>query len=216
MRLEHDVKLTFDDVLIRPKRSTLVSRSDVNLNRDFRFRHTGQGWTGVPIVAANMDTTGTIAMGKSLSRHNMITCLSKHGHDPADWESITNEEIKSFDIAITLCGDAKDKCLNINSLVKEHFLWDIIDPAKATGTNEEKLNIYKSVRDLIENKIKDLDKLKFIDDEYNILKDQLDKNIKVDKKINKLFESLKKVNSKLEIARKCPLFLLMGYIMLVF
>ena len=73
-------------------------------------------------------------------------------------KSITDEQIKSFDIAITLCGDAKDKCLNINSLVKEHFHWDIIDPAKANGGNEEKLNIYKSVMNLIENKIRDLDK----------------------------------------------------------
>ena len=71
-------------------------------------------------------------------------------------KSITDEKIKSFDIAITLCGDAKDKCLNIKSLVKQHIHWDIIDPAKATGTNEEKLNIYKSVRNLIEIKIKDL------------------------------------------------------------
>ena len=73
-------------------------------------------------------------------------------------KSITDEQIKSFDIAITLCGDAKDKCLNINSLVKKHIHWDIIDPAKATGTNEEKLNIYKSVRDMIEIRIKELDK----------------------------------------------------------
>ena len=58
MRLERDVKLTFDDVLIRPKRSTLISRSDVNLEREFGFRHSEQKWKGVPIVAANMDTTG--------------------------------------------------------------------------------------------------------------------------------------------------------------
>ena len=50
MRVEHDVKLTFDDVLIRPKRSTLVSRSDVTLVRDFKFRHSDTTWTGVPIV----------------------------------------------------------------------------------------------------------------------------------------------------------------------
>ena len=71
-------------------------------------------------------------------------------------KSITDEQIKSFDITITLCGDAKDKCLNIKSLIKQHIHWDIIDPAKATGTNEEKLSIYKSIRDLIEIKIKEL------------------------------------------------------------
>ena len=73
-------------------------------------------------------------------------------------KSITDEQIKSFDIAITLCADAKDKCLNIKSLIKQQIHWNIIDPAKATGTNEEKLNLYKSVRDLIEIKIKELDK----------------------------------------------------------
>ena len=61
MRVEHDVKLTFDDVLIRPKRSTLVSRSDVSLVREFSFRHSDTTWEGVPIVAANMDTTGSVS-----------------------------------------------------------------------------------------------------------------------------------------------------------
>ena len=49
MRVEHDVKLTFDDVLIRPKRSTLVSRSDVTLVREFKFRHSDTTWEGVPV-----------------------------------------------------------------------------------------------------------------------------------------------------------------------
>ena len=57
MRIERDLKLTFADVLIRPKRSTLVSRSDVNLVREFKFRHTEETWGGIPIVAANMDST---------------------------------------------------------------------------------------------------------------------------------------------------------------
>ena len=59
MRIDDDLKLTFRDVLIRPKRSTLKSRSDVTLIREFKFRHTKMGWKGVPVVAANMDTTGT-------------------------------------------------------------------------------------------------------------------------------------------------------------
>ena len=58
MRIEDEIKLTFDDVLIRPKRSTLISRSDVELNREFKFIHSDQKWTGVPIFSANMDTTG--------------------------------------------------------------------------------------------------------------------------------------------------------------
>ena len=56
MRIEEDLKLGFKDVLIRPKRSTLKSRSDVELERQFTFKHSGQTWSGVPIIAANMDT----------------------------------------------------------------------------------------------------------------------------------------------------------------
>ncbi len=50
MRIEEDLKLGFKDVLIRPKRSTLKSRSDVELERQFTFKHSGQSWSGVPII----------------------------------------------------------------------------------------------------------------------------------------------------------------------
>lgn len=53
-RIEDDVKLDFKDVLIRPKRSTLKSRSQVSLERTFTFKHSNYTWTGVPIMAANM------------------------------------------------------------------------------------------------------------------------------------------------------------------
>ena len=45
MRIEEDLKLGFKDVLIRPKRSTLKSRSDVELERQFTFKHSGQSWS---------------------------------------------------------------------------------------------------------------------------------------------------------------------------
>ena len=54
-----------------------------------------------------------------------------------------------------------------------------------------------SILEIKKEKIKDLEKLKFIEDEYKTLKDQLDNNVKSDKKLNELFESLKKINSKL-------------------
>ena len=77
MRVEQDVKLTFNDVLIRPKRSTLVSRSDVNLEREFSFRHSDEKWCGVPIVSANMDTTGLFSVAKVLQKYKMLTCTQK-------------------------------------------------------------------------------------------------------------------------------------------
>ncbi|WP_348235394.1 IMP dehydrogenase, partial [Salmonella enterica] len=67
MRIEEDVKLAFKDVLIRPNRSTLKSRSDVELARQFTFKHSGQTWSGIPIIAANMDTVGTFEMAQALA-----------------------------------------------------------------------------------------------------------------------------------------------------
>ena len=56
-----------------------------------------------------------------------------------------------------------------------------------------------SILEIKKEKIKDSEKLKFINDEYEVLKDQLDKNVKSDEKIDKLFQSLKEINSKLWI-----------------
>jgi len=78
MRIENEVKLDFSDVLIRPKRSTISSRKEVNLERTFKFKHSGFEWTGVPIMAANMDGVGTLEMAHALYRHKMFTCLVKN------------------------------------------------------------------------------------------------------------------------------------------
>jgi len=50
MRIEDEVKLDFRDVLIRPKRSTLSSRKEVDLTRTYKFKHSGVEWTGVPLI----------------------------------------------------------------------------------------------------------------------------------------------------------------------
>ncbi len=78
MRIENDVRLDFKDVLIRPKRSTLSTRSNVDVSREFRFRHAKVDYHGVPIVAANMDTTGTMEMARALARFELSTALHKH------------------------------------------------------------------------------------------------------------------------------------------
>lgn len=90
MKLESDCKLDFNNVLIRPKRSTLSSRSEVSLERKFKFPHSQLTWEGVPIMAANMDTTGTLKMHQELVKHKIITCLHKF-HTP----EIIKEHINS-------------------------------------------------------------------------------------------------------------------------
>lgn len=78
MKIENDVKLDFIDVLIRPKRSTLSSRSEVTVTKTINFFKSKQSWTGVPILTSNMDTVGTFEMYNVLKEYKMITCLSKH------------------------------------------------------------------------------------------------------------------------------------------
>jgi GMP reductase len=91
MRIEEDLKLGFSDVLFRPKRSTLNSRSQVELGREFVFKHSGRRWSGVPVIAANMDTVATFAMARSLARHQILTAVHKH-YSVAEWQAFVQEE----------------------------------------------------------------------------------------------------------------------------
>jgi GMP reductase len=87
MRIDQDLKLDYKDVLIRPKRSTLKSRSEVSLERSFYFRNfvpdfpdncsEDPHYRGVPIMAANMDGVGTFAMADTLGKQGIFTCLVK-------------------------------------------------------------------------------------------------------------------------------------------
>lgn len=77
MRIEPDVKLDFSDVLLKPKRSTLASRADVDLNRTFKFRWSGYSWTGVPIISSNMTSVTTKEVADEMVEHNMLACLPK-------------------------------------------------------------------------------------------------------------------------------------------
>jgi len=77
MKIIQDTKLDFSDVLIQPRNTSLRSRSEVSLEREFKFKHSEQIWKGVPLIASNMDTVGTVEMYHSLKNHNMLTCFHK-------------------------------------------------------------------------------------------------------------------------------------------
>jgi len=78
MKILDDVKLDFSDVLLLPKRSQYSSRSEVSLERTFKFKYSPYTWNGVPIIVSNMDTTGTIEMALELQKHKVLTCLHKY------------------------------------------------------------------------------------------------------------------------------------------
>ena len=99
MRIEHDIKLDYSDVLFKPKRSKLESRRDVDLMRTFKFHNSGNEWTGVPIMSSNMDGVGTFSMAKVLQSHKMLTVIGKHNTFD-DWKEAIGNGIKMKYISV--------------------------------------------------------------------------------------------------------------------
>lgn len=144
MKIENEIKLTFDDVMIKPKRSTLKSRNDVSLSRKFKFRHSRFNWEGVPIIAANMDTVGTLEMANKLSEHKMLTALHKF-YTPEDVANI------NLDYTILTIGEGKipDYLSDKQFYDKYNFL--LVDVAN--GYRECFLEFIKELRVKFPNKI---------------------------------------------------------------
>jgi GMP reductase len=110
MHIEHEVKLDFKDVLIRPKRSTLTSRADVEIEREFAFRHGAERYRGIPIIGANMDTIGTFEMALALERHGLSVALHKHYAEAQYISFFAGLQRKSaafFSIGITAADEQK-------------------------------------------------------------------------------------------------------------
>jgi len=137
MRIENEIKLDYKDVLIRPKRSTLKSRKDVSLQRTYQFRNSGQKWSGIPIMAANMDGVGTFQMAEALSQLKLFTCITKQ-NSAEDWaESYerfrthidrmsvsigTNLEVYQRTKEIIAHNNLKWICIDIANGYSEHFV----------------------------------------------------------------------------------------------
>ena len=78
MHIDHEPKLDFKDVLIRPKRSALPSRAEVDIKRKFTFKHSDNKYDGIPIIASNMDTVGTFEMARAFAPSGLSVALHKH------------------------------------------------------------------------------------------------------------------------------------------
>jgi len=148
MRVDRDFKLDFDDVLIRPKRSTLSSRRLVDLNRKFTFRHSEDVWEGIPVIAANMDTTGTFEVAGSLKKEKMLTAIHKF-YSLDDWaKAIKSNQINLEHCAVTFGVEEAENAeeffnfLKKNNLNKPKFI--CLDVAN--GYTELFLDLVKRIR----------------------------------------------------------------------
>lgn len=147
MRIEQDIKLGFKDVMIRPKRSTLKSRSQVNLERNFTFLNSQLTWHGIPIMAANMDTVGTFEMARALSKHKLFTAIHKHYSIPEWKEFLKNapEQIEDY-IAIST-GTGKQDSEKLATIFKLHPHLKFICIDVANGYSEHFVNFVKKTRE---------------------------------------------------------------------
>lgn len=149
MRIETDVKLDYRDVLIRPKRSTLKSRKEVNLERSFNFRNYEPDfpdncsdephYRGIPIMASNMDGVGTFDMADALGKQSIFTCLVKtynaeelidfyygDGLNRTDYVAMSiGTSAVDFDKLCTVYDKVRDNlkyvCMDIANGYSEHF-----------------------------------------------------------------------------------------------
>jgi GMP reductase len=150
MRIEDDVKLDYCDVLLRPKRSTLSSRNEVCLKRSFIFRN-GSSWHGIPIVAANMDTIGTIDMAEAMCEYNMLTCLSKQIiMKERDYDT---KFLNSISFTMGMDGSSKEKVFNLLDcpVFKNRVHFITLDVAN--GYMECFIELVKDIRKQWKNKI---------------------------------------------------------------
>ncbi|MFK7840327.1 MAG: GMP reductase [Bdellovibrionales bacterium] len=146
MRIENEVKLDFKDVLFRPKRSTLRSRSDVDVQREFTFKWSGKTFKGMPVIAANMDGVGTFAMAKAFIENEHGLTVALHKHYPLD-------ELKSFyesngsDSVWYSIGMVKDDEEKLEALVKQSVVPDKLCIDVANGYSEHFVDYVKRIRE---------------------------------------------------------------------
>ena len=145
MRIEEDLKLDYSDVLFRPKRSTLSSRKDVDLKRTYKFKYSKNEWSGVPVMAANMDGVGELNIAETLSDFGMITCLTKQ-HDVNKLKKY--KKLKSIYKNISLSiGIKKEDFERLDKTLKEFSFIKFICVDVANGYSEHFSAFIKSVRD---------------------------------------------------------------------
>ena len=153
MRIEYDIKLGFKDVMIRPKRSTLKSRSEVDLERSFKFLHSTYNWSGIPIIAANMDTVGTFEMAKALSEKSIITALHKH-YTINDWNQFfahAPSGIENF-IAIST-GISRHDSDKLSKIINQYPQLNFICIDVANGYSEHFVKFVRRTRERYPDKV---------------------------------------------------------------
>jgi len=151
MRIEEGLKLDFKDVLIRPKRSTLRSRSEVELSREYKFVHSPHKWKGIPIIASNTDHTGTFAMAQVLAKHGLLTAIHKFTTG-ADWKNFDAQFHNYQEFVFITSGSHDSDFQNLCAIMKETD-YPMICLDIANGYSQHFVVFLRKVREAFPDKI---------------------------------------------------------------
>lgn len=151
--IEENPKLDFNNVLIKPRRSKLQSRSEVSLQTKHTFLHSSYTWSGVPIMVANMDTTGTFEMANALCKHNVITCLHKH-YTVEEWfDFLKGKDDDFYNYICISTGTSQNDYDKTVEIISTHPKIKMIMIDVANGYSEHFLNCVKKFRTSFPTKI---------------------------------------------------------------
>ena len=156
MRIETDIKLDYQDVLLKPKRSKLSSRKEVLMEREFKFLHSGLNFTGIPIVASNMDGVGTFSMAKVLQNRKMLTVIRKH-YSMNEWKNAFDNDLNPEYISVCTGINQmwEEDAIDFNTLKKvlnEFPQIPFITIDVANGYHQNFVDFIKQVRDSFPDK----------------------------------------------------------------
>ncbi|KAM9645321.1 GMP reductase 2 isoform 1-T1 [Trichechus inunguis] len=143
--IDNDLKLDFKDVLLRPKRSTLKSRSEVDLTRSFSFRNSKQMYTGIPIIAANMDTVGTFEMAKVLCKFSLFTAVHKH-YSLEQWKEFATQNPDCLEHLAASSGTGSSDFEQLEQILEAIPQVNYICLDVANGYSEHFVEFVKDVR----------------------------------------------------------------------
>ena len=153
MRIEYEIKLGFKDVMFRPKRSTLSSRSQVKLERTFRLKHSNTEWSGIPVMAANMDTVGTFEMALALFDKKLFTAVHKH-YSVEEWSDFLKRAPKGIENHIALStGTGSHDLDKITKIVTANPKLRFICIDVANGYSEHFVAFVKQTRKKFHDKV---------------------------------------------------------------
>jgi GMP reductase len=119
----------------------------VDLDRTFIFKHSNYTWTGVPIMAANMDTVGTFEIAEVFAKNHMITCMHKH-YTIDDWVNWGNSHPECLEYVAVSTGTSEDDIQKITKILENVAQIPFICLDVANGYSEHFVSVVKRLREL--------------------------------------------------------------------